>query len=228
MEYEIIYEIIRRKFNYNLINKYSKIICSIEEDEEGEGGVGDEDGGEERQRRNRKEGKERKNKIYNLVIGTRINRFYLKKNKQIKLNIFVIDGSFTIFIGYCYLSHQQEEQGEDEDEEERGSEIKVSYIVDSNEIRIGKLFYTSTICKLYSEKNKSKKVTRKSPQIKSHFFEGSKRETLPSFRFQRLGKQINWDRIQSLNIERFTDKKLSFFSYFAINILIILDIESLN
>jgi hypothetical protein len=77
-------------------------------------------------------------------------------------------------------------------------------IHDSNESRIGKLYYSLSFLKLYRDNHESKhNPTQRKHQHGPRFLEEKKLETLKSFRFQHLGRRINWDRIRSLNLERF-------------------------
>lgn len=192
--YEINFEIIRRKLDRYIVNKYSKIICSIDSHQN--------DRNRRNSNRNENENNNqiKKEHFYYLTSNTIISTPYNQNQNEIKLNIFVIDGSLTIYLGYCSFQCFNSENNSEEDNQ---NEIKMSYIIDANNNHIGKIYYTVTISKLYSDQAPKEKNPSKSTRSRNKFFEGSKRDIIPSFRFQRLGKKVNWDLVRSLNLERF-------------------------
>jgi hypothetical protein len=179
-------EIVRKKLDRYLVNKYQKLVCCVSQGQ--------------RQSQNDLNPQ----KYYHFTSGTQIHLSYscsVEEIPKIILNIFTIDGSLTIYIGSCQISplfYSQEE-------------IKISPILDSNESRIGKFYYSTSITKIYQDEHPTKQNPTKNRDRGPHFYERNKLESLKSFRFQHLGRRINWDRIRSLNLERFNFECLSSF-----------------
>jgi hypothetical protein len=167
-------EIVRKKLDRYLVNKYQKLVCCLQS-----------------QKANRLEDPHPQ-KYYHFTSGTQIHLSVEEIPRSIILNVFTIDGSLTIYLGSCQV-----------DPLLHSEDIKVSSILDSNDNRIGKLYYTSSTTKIYREGNDRKHNPAKTRDRGPRFYEGNKLENLSSFRFQHLGRRINWDRIRSLNLERF-------------------------
>eukprot|EP00602_Paraphysomonas_sp_CaronLab_P000810 CAMPEP_0185028984 /NCGR_PEP_ID=MMETSP1103-20130426/15084_1 /TAXON_ID=36769 /ORGANISM="Paraphysomonas bandaiensis, Strain Caron Lab Isolate" /LENGTH=891 /DNA_ID=CAMNT_0027563583 /DNA_START=330 /DNA_END=3002 /DNA_ORIENTATION=+ len=109
------------------------------------------------------------------------------------MKILNVDGELTTFIGTGDVNISTLDNKD------------VTYCdVYNNGDRVGKVFYYVYISKTYVDNDTSGKPMASKRREGSVYSEMNQKQVPPGFRFRKLGRRINWDRIRSLNLERVT------------------------
>lgn len=126
--------------------------------------------------------------LFSLKTGMRLIIPWNPEISVITLIVFIVDGVLTRYIGHCNITEMS------------NNTRRYSKIIGNSGECVGCLYFVLNIEKRYAEKgDHAQRISSKQHQ----YDESKMHHILPSFRFRKLGRRINWDRLRSLNVERY-------------------------
>jgi hypothetical protein len=135
---------------------------------------------------------------YQLKVGAQLAIPWSDRLDGVRLNYYYIDDQLKMEVGSSSY-HIPNERGFSFDEPNR---IALDIFPNGGLNRIGKVLCLLSVEKFYDDERdnqhgKVKPVEKKSSSSSFHFD-----EVVPGFRFRRLSKAVNWNKIRTMDIDR--------------------------
>lgn len=165
-DYELVVEIVRRKLSRDVLQSqsiHSRFVASVEAVYN--------------------EGPSFQTKTQVLSSGTTFYIPWSDKLQSLMLTLFTVDGVLTTLIGFGDILIADD-----------SNPLQTCDIIHNSQERVGKLFYHTYVSQPYNDENKKREHRRykHSGTERSQFDEMQKRDIPPEFRFQKLGRRVNW------------------------------------
>ena len=132
---------------------------------------------------------------YQLKNGTQLAIPWSERLDQFRVNYFYIDDQLKMELGHSEF-HIPNERGFSFDEPNR---IAMNILPNGGLNRIGKVMCLLSVEKFYADEDNAKKI-EKNPPVKNMLFHVD--SVVPGFRFRRLAKAVNWNKIRMIDIDR--------------------------
>jgi len=136
--------------------------------------------------------------------GSKFDIPYSEKLREIAIHFFFIDGLLTIDVGSCIYDLAHDKLFVDDG---NVTSVTLNIFANGSTIPIGKVSFNTFVQDMYGDDTNFSRSTDKNRSThtkKEHDHDVSDHQLIvPGFRFKRLSRVLHWDRLRSINLDRY-------------------------
>ena len=136
--------------------------------------------------------------------GSKFDIPYSEKLREIAIHFFFIDGLLTIDVGSCIYDLAHDKLFVDDG---NVTSVTLNIFANGSTIPIGKVSFNTVVQDMYGDDTKRSRPSDKNRHThtrKDHDEHVSDHQLIvPGFRFKRLSRVLHWDRLRSMNLNRY-------------------------
>jgi hypothetical protein len=130
---------------------------------------------------------------YRLEVGVQLALPWSDRLDQVQWNFFYIDDQLKVELGYA-VYHIPNQRGFSFDEPNR---IIIEILPNGGMSRIGRAICLLSVERLYADESEPPKIKSKADPTTYHID-----TAVPGFRFRRLSKAVNWNKMRVIDLNR--------------------------
>jgi hypothetical protein len=136
--------------------------------------------------------------------GSKFDIPYSEKLREIAIHFFFIDGLLTIDVGSCIYDLVHDKLFVDDG---NVTSVTLNIFANGSTIPIGKVSFNTFVHDMYGDDanlSRSSDKNRSTHTKKEHDNDVSDHQLIvPGFKFKRLSRVLHWDRLRSINLDRY-------------------------